>query len=82
MFYIPARYPEAIMACQKREELKNRAIEALNHLNKLTVGQVECLRANDLRRLFELDQQLEQAFGAKERAFGALAEHAKEHACD
>ena len=31
--------------------------------------------------LIPLDQDLENAVGAKERAFGALAQHRKDHGC-
>lgn len=69
------------MVCPKRDELNKRALEVLRHLNRLTVEQMDCLKANDQRRLLALDKELEKQFGEKERAFGALQEHSKEHGC-
>ena len=45
----------------------------LGHLNRLTVEQIDCLKANDQKRLLALDKELETVFGEKERAFGAVA---------
>ena len=53
----------------------------LGHLNRLTIEQIDCLKANDQKRLLALDKELETVFGEKERAFGALQEHSKEHGC-
>jgi hypothetical protein len=70
-----------IMQCAKRDELSTRAIEVLGKLNHLTAEQIDCLKANDEKRLMELDKNLETAFGEKERAFGALRQHTEEHGC-
>ncbi len=69
------------MECPRREELREKALDALYHLNRLTNEQIESLRNRNLVRLYELDKEIELTFGAKERAFGALAEHAGEHGC-
>ena len=69
------------MVCHKRDELSKCAMEVLGHLNRLTLEQIDCLTANDQKRLLELDKQLEVLFGEKERAFGALREHSIEHGC-
>jgi hypothetical protein len=69
------------MNCPRREELQSRALEALHNLNDLTNQQIHCLQAQNFGRLYEIDRQVELAFGAKERAFGALKEHSDEHGC-
>jgi hypothetical protein len=69
------------MQCSKREELQKRAIDALSKINELAVQQIECIKASNQIRLMALDKETELAFGEKERAFGALLEHSKEHGC-
>jgi len=69
------------MQCPKRDELSGQAIKVLGHLNHLTLEQIECLRNGNQKRLLEIDSELELTFGEKERAFGALREHSKEHGC-
>jgi hypothetical protein len=56
-------------------------LEALHNLNDLTNQQIHCLQEQDFGALYEIDRQVELAFGAKERAFGALKEHSEEHGC-
>jgi len=50
-------------------------------MTKLIAGQLKALQDHDIQKLLTLDKELEQAFGAKERAFGALNEHTKDHGC-
>src|SRR5690349_6045546 len=69
------------MNCPKREELQQQAMNVLRKLNHHTIEQIECVKVNDQKRLLELDKQLEMLFGEKERSFGALLEHSKEHGC-
>ena len=67
--------------CAAREALQVEASEILQHLIDLTKHQIIALAANDQQTLMRLDKQLELVFGEKERSFGALREHTKEHGC-
>jgi len=69
------------MACEKQNELRNAAHQILERIASLAREQVEAMEARDDDRLMAIDKQLETEFGAKERAFGALFEHRKEHDC-
>ena len=71
----------AAAQCQTRETLQAEASETLQRLIDLTENQIRALAENDHQALLHLDKELEMAFGAKERAFGALREHTKEHGC-
>jgi hypothetical protein len=70
-----------VLDCPKREELQTAASAALSHMTELISGQLKALHDQDMQKLLTLDKELEQAFGAKERAFGALNEHTKDHGC-
>ena len=70
-----------LLDCPKREELQTAASTDLGHMTKLISGQLKALQDHDMQKLLTLDKELEQAFGAKERAFGALNEHTKDHGC-
>ncbi|HCC58416.1 MAG TPA: hypothetical protein DEQ47_14390 [Solibacterales bacterium] len=67
--------------CSEREALQREAAKNLQALIKLTKQQIEALTANDQARLLALDKTLEKVFGEKERSFGALRQHTKEHGC-
>ena len=67
--------------CATRDNLRNRAAHALGMIVKLGNEQLDCLHRNDQKRLLEIDQELEIAFGEKERALGAWREHREEHGC-
>lgn len=68
-------------ACPQREALQHDANTVLQKIIDLTRLQIDALSINDQARLLALDKQLEKKFGEKERAFGALRQHAKEHGC-
>ncbi len=68
-------------ACPKREALQLAANVILQSLIDLTKQQIDALSVNDQSRLLTLDKHLEKKFGEKERAFGALRQHTKEHGC-
>lgn len=68
-------------SCILRAQLQKDATETLNRLIELNKQQIDALQENDETRLMALDQKMELAFGDKERAFGALREHTKEHGC-
>lgn len=64
-----------------RESLQAEAASVLQRLIDLTQHQIEAVEVNDQSKLMALDKDLETTFGEKERAFGALREHTKEHKC-
>ena len=71
-----------VMVCEKQQELRQRATECLDQIDRLTKEQLAVMREEDgFERLMELDKELEMAFGAKERAFGALFQHRDDHGC-
>jgi hypothetical protein len=69
------------MPCEKQEELRRRATAILDQIDELTLQQIQYMRDWDDEKLMEVDKQLELAFGEKERTFGALFEHRREHGC-
>ena len=69
-------------SCSKRDELMLAATQALERMKALIEQQITVLHEGEGQsKLMSLDKDLEKAFGEKERAFGALAEHTKEHGC-
>jgi len=69
------------MNCPERDKLQADAKKTLEQLIVLTNKQISALNQNDSTTLMALDKQLENAFGAKERSFGALSQHTKDHGC-
>lgn len=67
--------------CAEREALQREAARNLQLLIELTKQQIDALTASDQARLLALDKNLEKVFGEKERSFGALRQHTKEHGC-
>lgn len=55
--------------------------DALEMLSSLSDQQKEALRRRDFKTVLQLDRQAEQAVSDKERAFGVLTEHMREHGC-
>ena len=68
-------------ACAQRDALQREANAALQAIIDITKQQIDALSANDQARLLVLDKNLERKFGEKERSFGALRQHTKEHGC-
>ena len=67
--------------CPERDALKTDAKRKLHDIIEFSNKLLFALD-NDLpSSLTPLDQDLENAVGAKERAFGALAQHRKDHGC-
>jgi len=57
-------------------------MRALKEIIEFTDRLMEAVRMNETATsLTSLDKDLENSVGAKERAFGALAQHQKEHGC-
>jgi hypothetical protein len=67
--------------CVQRKGIQLEAHQALQRLIDLTKKQIDALHANDQQRLTALDKELELAFGEKERCFGALWQHMRDHGC-
>ncbi len=67
--------------CPKREELAQAAKDILEEIVSIVNKTRIALKQGDQQTLMILDNQLEHSIGAKERAFGALREHTKEHGC-
>ena len=69
--------------CAERDKLKSAAAEALTDIINFTDRLLKAVRSEGpCGSLTPLDKDLENAVGSKERAFGALAQHCKEHGCD
>jgi hypothetical protein len=56
-------------------------VQRLDELIDITKMQREAVRDGRLAEVQKLDTRLEASFGAKERAFGAMWQHIKEHGC-
>jgi hypothetical protein len=69
------------MACDRQQQLRQVAITLLQRLDSLSKEQLDALQKADYKRLIRLDKQLEKLFGKKQRAFGALMNHCREHGC-
>ena len=67
--------------CSERDRLTEDAHNTLTEVIQLTQEQIAALQARDQEKLLAADRGLELAFGKKERAFGALQQHTKEHGC-
>jgi hypothetical protein len=69
--------------CAERDKLKSAAAEALKDIINFTDRLLKAIGTEGpCGSLTPLDKDLENAVGTKERAFGALAQHCKEHGCD
>jgi hypothetical protein len=69
--------------CSERDKLKAEAAQALNDIIDFTNKLLKAVSSDQsCGSLTPFDKDLENAVGAKERAFGALAQHCKEHECD
>jgi len=68
--------------CPERDKLKADASHALQDIVEFAKRLLAAVNsADDPASLTPLDKDLENAVGEKERAFGALAQHRKEHGC-
>jgi hypothetical protein len=67
--------------CSDYARLEAEVEENLNKLTELTAMQLETFRSKKYEAFMRLDKELELMVGKKERAIGALREHAKQHAC-
>lgn len=67
--------------CPEFERLQSEVREILQKLTELTTDQLHAFQTNDRARFARLDKELEHTVGEKERAIGAMAQHASEHGC-
>jgi len=67
--------------CEERERLRDAAMNTLSQIISVTQRLLEANRSNDRTTIAQLDKQLELLIGEKERAFGALNQHNKDHRC-
>jgi hypothetical protein len=67
--------------CAEYARLQSEVSSILQHLSDLATAQLEAFYANDPATFAKLDKQLEITVGEKERAIGAMREHAKDHGC-
>ena len=69
--------------CAERDKLRGIASEALDDIINFAERLRKAVKGDGpWESLSPLDEDLEKAVGSKERAFGALAQHCKEHKCD
>ena len=68
------RYPEY-------EQLAAKVADALRRLVDLTTASLGAYRNSNQTEFMKIDKELENTVGEKERAIGALRQHAKEHGC-
>ena len=73
--------PQRIERCSEFDRLQKEVNAVLEKLTELTTAQREAFRAKDGATFSRLDKELEQVVGRKERAIGALRQHAREHRC-
>ena len=71
-----------MIQCAERDKLKAEAAQALKEIIQFTDRLLKAVNGQEAPgALTPLDKDLENAVGTKERAFGALAQHCKEHGC-
>jgi hypothetical protein len=69
------------MTCSVRDKLSQEAQDTLNVMIEEIQKARDALKRDDKQLLLMSDRSMEVALGKKERAFGALAEHKREHGC-
>lgn len=67
--------------CEEYDRLQSDVEQVLADINQVTTLQLQLFRAHDLPQFMRVDKELENLVGKKERAFGALRQHAAEHNC-
>jgi hypothetical protein len=71
----------SVFPCTERDKLVAEASRVLHEIIEFSNKLLVAIQAEGTDTLVPLDKDLENAVGAKERAFGALAQHCKEHGC-
>lgn len=67
--------------CEDYNRLASEVETLLQKLREITTAQLAAFHARDSGTFTRLDKELEQLVGSKERAIGAMREHAKAHKC-
>ncbi|HSS99582.1 MAG TPA: hypothetical protein VLK33_21250 [Terriglobales bacterium] len=67
--------------CKEYAHLEREVTEILEQLSQLTKTQAEVFPTRNQNEFMRLDKQLELLVGRKERAVGAMRQHAKDHQC-
>ena len=75
------KYDVPMQQCERQNQLREAALAVLQCIDRLNEEQREAMRNANYDRLMVIDRQMERYFGEKERAFGALLNHCREHGC-
>ena len=67
--------------CPEHARLQREVEDVLQRLKELTASQLQAFRSRSSAEFARLDRELENTIGEKERAFGALRQHIREHHC-
>lgn len=67
--------------CREFAGLAAKAHAILKKVQQISTQQIKALDHLDDKRFARFDQELESAMGEKERAIGALRQHASDHGC-
>ena len=65
--------------CKECERLRGEVQDVLARLTHLTTAQLNAFRSDDHATFMQLDKELENAVGLKERTIGAMRQHKSEH---
>ena len=68
-------------ACSEQQKLMDEVIKHLRRIADLSRETVLALEKRDDDRVRDLDHQVEQEIGRKERALGRLRQHREDHGC-
>jgi hypothetical protein len=72
---------QRVPACKRQEELAAEVQRHLQRLIELARAEKEAIALRAENMIMELDKQIEQTIGEKERSMGALNSHRQEHGC-
>lgn len=75
------RMPEFTGPCPRQQELIEEAQNHLLRLAEMARMQAKALESGNENFVMELDKQVENELGAKERSLGRLRQHREEHGC-
>jgi hypothetical protein len=67
--------------CAARKAIEAEVLQALTEYVELTERQIQYLQVSDYQSAENLEEELERKNEQKQRAFGALLQHMKEHDC-
>jgi len=67
--------------CETRDELAADVQRVLTDLVQLAHREIEAVKIGAQNTIAAIDKLIENTFGRKERAMGALVQHRREHGC-